>query len=140
MSLREKKATRAATRDFCETNDCSVIALAHATSGEYSKAHAALAAHGRIRRHGARISTILMALMTLGYEATPVCQYPKQANGSHYTRKTLRKLMADRDGAYLVVSAVHISAWVYGEDFDNAAAGRQRIHHVYKVTRKGRKF
>lgn len=123
-----------------ETNDCSVVAVAHVTRGDYKEAHSFLKAAGRPHRKGAFTDQIMAAVRAMGYEVTPATRlFPRQPNGHAYTSKTVDKLI-DRlgEGVYLVSLREHIYAHVYGSNLDSCRVGRHHIRRVYRVTVKGR--
>jgi hypothetical protein len=140
-----KADSRGATADGFEHNDCTVRALANASSMHYDNAHALLKKHGRKDRHGAKFRTMQAAYSEAGFvldsvhgttgQARFVARVTKrQAEAGITLGKILPKLAF---GEYIVNITGHAVAVVNGkviDTFDNQAG--KRVVAVFKKIEK----
>ena len=130
------------SRQYGETNDCTVKAVAITTGASYEDAHWALAEFGRKNGHGAQISQTVGALGLLGCTARRVRigeiidSYPKPHCN---VLKNITTHHPDRfasvwpAGAYLLFTAGHVAAVVDGENHDWTRGSAKRVEEMFIV-------
>ena len=111
-----------------ESNDCSVIAVAAATSSSYEVSWEAHLMSGRRRRKRSSYESTFDALRLLGFEAVRV---------RHFKARTLVTLERElpKRGVFLVFVRGHVLCARAGRIHDWSAGRRHRIRWVYRVVR-----
>ena len=120
------------TEKFCETNDCSVIALSIGCGISYEKAHKIMGECGRARRAGVTGQQVLQGVLKTGQNYSLIREpHKRHCRKSAYTLKTIGK--AFPRGRYLAIVKGHIVAIVDGIVHDWAADSSRRVTHLISL-------
>lgn len=146
------------SRKWCESNDCTVIALAIATGKTYEQAHGALALRGRNHRKGVLMAAFWKALDDLGFTEKEVYRHSliqnseilndylkdderERVNKMRRTRwakgRTMKSIEAHlpKRGVYLIQTSTHILCVRAGQIHDWTKNRKHRITHVHHIMR-----
>lgn len=142
MDYNIKNRIENGNKDFKETNDCTVRAVAACADGDYPGAHALLAMGGRRHRKGTSITNMERALEQLGYRMEKLYSKwshfeNKEFDGIKTVRSFLRQPRSKLAGRKFILDVRdHVAAVVDGVCYDWTAEGRDgkpRLHRLVTV-------
>lgn len=120
------------SKNFKETNDCTVLAWAHCFDCEYDKAHAWLKRFGRKNRHGMKVSEIQDALKACSRAKTKIGPYSRS---NTITLNRFTKLHPK--GRYYVLVRGHAICVKDGIVYDYKDGPRRIVHFACRVYLEG---